>query len=209
MQYIYIDGVYKMFKNVIYTICCAVALLSKMLMIENVAGMKSTIQTDEIVRITERTQFLAMSLEQAVDIKSISFNGVEIDSDFTSHFSQVMNHHIDSLIFDSCRLAMSSNYSGLIDYDQPIVDLAIVDCNIVFEDLKEVLLRISPYTVRRINLSNNGFMHDAKAFEQLLEDRVFGTMALDTLELRENGFSSDFIERITTKYSSSVQHFIF
>lgn len=137
-------------------------------------------EIDEVMHILEKNDFLAISPEEAREIKSISFEGIEIDSAFVEEFYSKMYHHFDNLSFKNCTLTEGRSFSDLFDSEYPVVNFEIVNCGISIEDAGTVLSLINPYLVKRINLSGNGFEEQRSLFErEILKKRVNGIMCLD------------------------------
>lgn len=155
-------------------------------------------EIDEVMHILKKDDFLAISPEEANEIKSISFEGIEIDYDFSEHFRSIIENGLESIIFKGCRLASDCRYSDLFDYTMGVTNLEIVDCKIRLDDLNELLYRTNPHSVRTIRLSGNDLGKYGLSFEEILKKRVFGRMCLDKLDLIGEVLGSDFIQRTST-----------
>ncbi|MDR2723959.1 MAG: hypothetical protein LBB25_01990 [Holosporaceae bacterium] len=175
-------------------VCCAAVMVCG-----NVSGMMSdVVEIAGSILISDREQFCAITPEEARDIKSIKFDGIEINSSFVSSFYSAMYHCIDSLSFNNCTLIENCFFSDLFDSEYPVVDFAIVNCAISIKDASLVLSLINPHLVRIIDFSKNGFGGHEILFEnEILKKRIYGRMCLDAFILKESGFSSNFVDRIT------------
>jgi hypothetical protein len=164
-----------MMKCVSGACCAAVVMICA-------SGAWGMIMEKEAVHISEPQQFFQIDAEQAKSIKSVNFEGIEINSEFVSSFYSMMYHLIDNLCFRNCTLAKSCSFSDLFDSEYPVVSLEIINCGISIKDASAVLSLINPYLVKRIDFSGNNFENQRDLFErEILEKKISGVMCLDTL----------------------------
>ena len=145
------------------------------------------------VHITSKDGFLEKEALEA-RIKRITFEGFTLDQDFLSHYCKVMAREFYEIKFINCSTDEGLTFADILDSNS-VVDLGVISCSVSLEDLSEVLLRINPHAIKKIDISSNNF-GESELFKTTLIERIHGMMCLDSLNLAGNGFSSDFIENI-------------
>jgi hypothetical protein len=174
--------------------CCAAVM---MCMVGDVCGMEVVKNFSEVtVKITERSQFLDMTQERAKEVKSIGFEGVDIDQKIYEHWAMlfVFNNYFDVVSFYLCNfLDCSFNiFDGLA-----VSNLTIKNCELDSAKARDVLRKIDHFSIRDIDFSYNKIATNEAFFEEGLRNDVFGIMGINNFDLRGNEFSKDFIDRIS------------
>jgi hypothetical protein len=142
------------------------------------------------VHITSKDQFLQMGA-QVRGVNEIIFEGFTLDQDCFLHYCKVMTGEFNKIKFAGCSTSEGITFADILDSSN-VVDLSIVSCSVTPDDLSEVLLRINPHAIKRIDISGNNF-EESILFEQMLIERIRDIMSLDSLDLAGNRFSFEFI----------------
>lgn len=196
-----------MFRNIVYGVCCAMALLGGIAIVEDVKGMKEDVHSMESVCITDRKQFFAITPEQVRSIKEVSFENQDIDTDVMSYWSKLfVDYYPSKVSFDRCHfLGM-----GICIFNSFVVsELAVTNCALQASDLSSVLA-IDPYQqIKRLDLSHNSLGANKQTLIDILNDHVAGVFCIQTLDLRYNDLDSSFLEGIASSLSSSVGSLLF
>ena len=191
-----------MFRNIIYSACCVVALLGGTTVVEGVKGMKM-----EHVRITEPKQFFQITKEQAENIKSIDFDRIPIGMDFNVHFFRIMPSEIGRITFDGVHLISPSTLSNLLA-GYAVTSLVIKGTPLTLNDVRLILVRIDPHSIRNISLIDNGLSGNGSKLAMLIAEAVYGKMCLDELNIRGNGLSKTSLDCLSTSDTPSVHKII-
>jgi hypothetical protein len=178
-----------MFRNIVYSVCCAVVVaLGGVEMVEDVMGMETIVPVGETVHISDRAQFLAITPEQAKGIRDISFNGQNVDESFCEHWCTLFSGlSFNRLVFDECSFDKNSFFifEGVI-----VANLMATRCGIETSQVGEILRAIDPYSIRNVDFSFNTLNNDGGNLYSILCKYVGGgRMHLNTLDLRGNSLS--------------------
>jgi hypothetical protein len=193
----------KMFKGdvrSVFVVACCAAVMGAV----DVSGMEI-----DAVHISEREQLFALTSEQVKCIKSISFEKQDVDYAFCSHFCVLaIGHNFDNIDFSHS--TFTDEALNILNGSTSI-SLKLTNCSITASNADEILRYVCPYSIKSIDFSYNKLGEQEAVFEQVLRSRVFGAMRLNVLNLKENGFSADFISR-TLSYNKlyySIKDIIF
>jgi hypothetical protein len=162
-------------------VCCAAAV-----MCGDVSGMEI-----DTICISKREQFFQITEEEAKSVKSVYCENQDIDYDFFSRFHFFTEHTLDSISFDYCSLDINALcvWSGI-----SVSNLTITNCQLEARHAQQILSYINPYSIHSIDFSNNLLGNDEQLFDAILQRNVYGPMALSYFNLKNNGFTSDFIQ---------------
>jgi hypothetical protein len=185
--------------------CCAALLMCS---VGDLRGMEYVREREvKPVRISESASFLQIGKKQAKDIRSISFEGPDLDSKFLRHWDRLfIGRNFSDLIFDGCcfRGDALSILNGVT-----VVNFTAKNCGITADDSDEILRYVYPHSIRIIDLSNNKLGEQEDLFEAVLQRRIYNLMSLTLLNLKGNGFSGSFVDRIVTSLNPSIDRIVF
>ena len=150
----------------------------------------------ENVIITDRTQILSITPEQAKKIKSLRIENQEIDFEFDDFFYSKFNgRDLDSLYFINCEM----NYMFL--YDISSSKLGCINCALTSDHASSYLRIISRWDyIETLDLSQNKFGEDAETFYSWMWKSVFGCVSIKNLILSDNGFSEEWEKKIVSSF---------
>lgn len=168
-----------------------------------VSGMSEDVK--EVV-ITERQQFFQIDVEQAKNITSISFEGQQVDDDFASKWDELfLNACHKGVSFERCEFLGS----GIGIFNSLVVsELRVVDCALRVSDVGIVLFT-DTYMLNKLCLAHNNLADDEVLLARILNDRIIHVFGIDTMDLRYNGLSDSFLERLDSHFSDSVKRLLF
>ena len=156
----------------------------------------------ENVTITERSQLLSITPEQAKKIKSLRIENQVIDDEFEDFFFS-KRCVFDSLYFYRCDI----NCGALSTIDHSDV-LGCVDCDLTSGLARSIFGCISRWDyIRTLDFSQNKFGEDAEQLYSWMFDSIFGCVSVKRLILSDNGFSEEWKRKIVScfgKYTSLV-----
>lgn len=158
-------------------------------LLSGIEAMK--IETSKELKIEERTQFLHLRAEDIIGVRSIDLKDLNVDESFCLHWTKLFaNAQFDRVSFNNCDFAESVFYIflGLV-----VADLRITRCAITVYAAEEVLRGINPYNIKCIDFSNNRLGENEEMLGMILQEYVYGIMALSSLDLRHNGITESFI----------------
>jgi hypothetical protein len=175
-----------------------VVIFGEVAMFEEAEGMNEIVQTDAVVHITDRKQFFAITPEQGKRIKSISFDKINVDKRIAKHYFGVINFEILSCIgFFECKVSYSW-LREMLSLANRLTSLKMVKLNFTAANFEEVLVGCYPYLLKHIDISGNSIGVWEWGFEVVMQQRVYGILCLDKLNISGNGFSPDFVNRVRT-----------
>jgi hypothetical protein len=141
---------------------------------------------------------LAITPEEAKNIESIEFNGIDVDDEFGKHwlrifsgptFTRPCDPTFHRLSFDKCNFSDDGVY---IFHNVHVADIAIKNCGITVDQAEVILHGVDPYSVGSIDLSYNDFEKEQDRFYEVICRTIgCGGMGLNTLDLRGNKLSPD------------------
>ena len=187
------------FKNIL----CVTALLFAQ---SGTFGMEKTIdpahEIGESVTITERSQLLSITPEQAKKIKSLRIENQDIDDEFCNFFLSKCCV-FDSLYFYNCKI-----YGCALFWIDHADVLGCVNCNLTSDYASSVLRGISRWDyIETLDLSQNKLGEDAENFYSWMDHSIFGCISVERLILSDNGFSEEWKRKIVScfgKFTSLV-----
>ena len=181
----------RVFKNVL---CVATLLLAQ----SGAYGMEKTIdpahEIGENVTITDRSQLLSITPEQAKKIKSLRIENQDIDDEFRDFFTSL--NILDSLCFYRCDVGGS-----LYGVDIGCYMLKLTECSLTSKNASYVLspIRAWPY-LRILDLSVNNIGVEPEPFFEWIRTRFLGIASVDKLILSDNGFEASRIDSIMSDF---------
>ena len=154
------------------------------------------------VNISTLKQFFKLTPEQTTEIKSISFDGLEIsdsDLDFCNHWDKLFpNREFTDISFNNCIIV---GYSLFFLNGVDVTNLSIKNCNLTSDQATNVLHDINSYLIYNVDFSHNRLGDDEEVFKDNLAF-IFAATAIFSLNLECNGFSSSF-KGLVRKYNQS------
>ena len=139
----------------------------------------------ENVTITERSQLMSITPEQAKKIKSLRIENQVIDSDFCS-FLRSLNR-LDSLCFYKC-----DDLDYVLGYVEHSDVLQFLDCSLTSKDATWCLSSILNWGhVEILDLTHNDIGIEPELFFSWLKTHLFGGVNIDKIVLSDNKFTED------------------
>ena len=140
----------------------------------------------ENVTITERSQLLSITPEQAKKIKSLRIENQVIDSGIRAFLGSLGG--LDSLCFYRCEFhciyALNDVYGCSV--------LGLIDCSLTSDDATQLLSRISAWSLlKTLDLSHNMIGNDADIFFEWWKHEIWGVVLVEELILADNHFPKD------------------
>ncbi|OUM56566.1 hypothetical protein PIROE2DRAFT_18775 [Piromyces sp. E2] len=93
--------------------------------------------------IFDSKDFQKLTLDDAKKLKSVIFQGMEIDEEFVDKFWELFSDRVNDLSFKGCHTSKGYSFSDLFDS--------------LYHDAGRVLSLTSPYVIRTIDFSGNKF----------------------------------------------------
>ena len=151
--------------------------------------MKKTIdpahEIGENVTITERSQLMSITPEQAKKIKSLRIENQVIDSDFCSFLHSL--NRLDSLCFYKC-----DDLDYVLGYVEHSNVLRFLDCSLTSRDATWCLSSILNWGhVEILDLTHNDIGIEPELFFSWLKTHLFGGVNIDKIVLSDNKFTED------------------
>lgn len=154
--------------------------------LEYVKGLVEDIEKLSNISITSGDQFLEMNKENIETTTSLKFEGITLSEDFFEHFCEIVEGEFDRIEFSKCHLEGGVTFAEILDSCN-VTNLSIIDCSISDSDLAEVLIRINPYCIKNIDLSENilgSFMMN------VLEKELKTRLSLNSIKLEGTGLDA-------------------
>ena len=137
----------------------------------------------ENVTITEKSQLLSITPEQAKNIKSLRIENLNKDFDFADFFWTKCKV-FDSLYFYRCGIYGCELFD--IDHSD---NLGCVNCSLTSNLASSVLECISQWDfIKTLDLSQNKFGEDPEKFYSWMFNHIFGTITIENLILTDKVF---------------------
>ena len=147
----------------------------------------------ESLTITERSQLLSITPEQAKKIKSLRIENQDIDDEFCNFFLSKCCV-FDSLYFYNCKI-----YGCALFWIDHADVLGCVNCNLTSDYASSVLRGISRWDyIETLDLSRNKLGEDAENFYSWMDHSIFGCISVERLILSDNGFSEEWKRKIVS-----------
>ena len=152
-------------------------------------GMEKTVdpahEIGENVTITERSQLLSITPEQAKKIKSLRIENQILDGGI-SFYALFPDDNIEQIYFNNC------SFSGwdlwILSSFPSVSRIGFTRCGLRGASLKKLLNSSNPYeTMELLDLSGNNF-ETPLDFVDVFKSTVFGVRSIKTLVLSDNGF---------------------
>ena len=158
--------------------------------------MKKTIdpahEIGENLTITDRSQLLSITPEQAKKIKSLRIEDQVIDGYFISDFFQwsLFLKNIDSLYFFKC--SFDSSGTGILGGVDSVAKIGFVNCGLSAPDVRYIFPPMASwFPIKVIDLSGNRIGEDSGHFVTFLRHDIWETIHVDNLILSGNGISEE------------------
>lgn len=107
------------------------------------------------IKITSMEQFRKLTSTQAKELRSVTFNGVEISEEFVYKFWELFPRGIDKLVFDGCVTTEDWKFSSLMDGEYEVKKFSVVNSNITLEDVDSILCLVYIYAIESFDFSGN------------------------------------------------------
>ena len=139
----------------------------------------------ENVTITDRSQLLSITPEQAKKIKSLRIENQDIDDEFSGFLGSL--GALDSLYFYKCKVD-GRTLMNVCDCSA----LGVIDCALTYMGAVWLLPRIKDwFWLETLDLSHNMIGNDADMFFKWWRYEIFGRACVKELILADNHFPSD------------------
>ncbi len=154
--------------------------------LEYVKELIDSIEKLSNISITSGDQFLEMNKANIETTTSLKFEGITLNEDFFEHFCEIIEGEFDRIEFSKCRLEEGVTFAEILDSCN-VTNLSIIDCSINDSDLAEVLIRINPYCIKNIDLSENVF---GDFTMNVLEKELKTRLSLNSIKLEGTGLDA-------------------
>ena len=158
--------------------------------------MKKTIdpahEIGENLTITDRSQLLSITPEQAKKIKSLRIEDQVIDGYFISDFFQwsLFLKNINSLYFFKC--SFDRYGTGILGGVDSVANIGFVNCGLSAPDVRYIFPPMASwFPIKVIDLSGNRIGEDSGHFVTFLRHDIWETIHVDNLILSGNGISEE------------------
>ena len=139
----------------------------------------------ENVTITERSQLLSITPEQAKKIKSLRIENQDIDSDFHSFLHSL--NRLDSLCFYKCH-----NLDYVLGFVAHSDVVRLLDCSLTSSNVTWCLSSILCWGhVKILDLTSNDIGNEPEPFFRWLKENLWGGLCIDKIVLSDNKFTDD------------------
>ena len=148
----------------------------------------------ENVTITDRTQLLSMTPEQAIKIKSLRIENQVIDDEVSVH-AAIFDGKTEHVYFVDCSF-LDDGMRILREF--PLVSkVGFIRCNLSYDALEKLLSSNDPYNdIEILDLTGNELAKEPKRFVDILKHVVIPFKSIGELILMDNGFDSAMIPMI-------------
>ena len=141
----------------------------------------------ESLTITERSQLLSITPEQAKKIKSLRIENQDIDSDFYSFLHSL--NRLDSLCFYKCD---NDNIGFALKCVEHSGVLQLLDCSLTSKDAVWCLSSISCWGhVKVLDLTSNDIGNEPDPLFRWLDFHFGGLLSIGKIVLSDNHFTDD------------------
>ena len=161
-------------------------------------GMEKTVdpahQIGENITITDRSQLLSITPEQAKKIKSLRIENQVIDDEAGSAVTRFPADQ-KQVYFVNCSFLNTGEW---ILSDFPSVSkVGFIQCNLSYDALKELLTSNNPHNDIEVqDLTGNDLGKDPERFVDILKDSIFRVKKIEELILVDNGFDASVVPLI-------------
>lgn len=157
-----------------------------------VKKLASSIESISNMLITSEEQFLKINESDINVVANLRFEGFSLSENFFEHFSRIIKGEFYKIEFIRCSLEKDITFAEILDSCN-VINLSIIDCSISEEDLAELLMRINPYCLKNIDLSENSF---SDSMIEILKSKIRGRLSLNSINLEQSGLSAELISQI-------------
>ena len=152
----------------------------------------------ESITITERSQLLSITPEQARKIKSLRIENQVIDAeayfDFRDFFSLLKK--LDALYFVKCQFV--SFYSEILRLVDSVPIIGIVECNLSESYVEDIIWPIKDWLpLHTLDLSSNRIGEEPEKFLVFLKNEICGVVSVGSLILANNDISLNYQFKIS------------
>ena len=151
------------------------------------------LEIGESLTITDRSQLLSITSEQAKKIKSLRIENQTLDGSI-SLYALFPYDNIEQIYFDNCSFSGSDLW--ILSSFPSVSRIGFTRCGLRCASLEELLCSSNPYEeIEVLDLSGNDF-ENPTLFVDVLRKTVFGVRSIKTLIISDNGFTSMIIPLI-------------
>ena len=167
-------------------------------------------QEDEIgesITITNKTELMSITPEQAKKIKSVRIENQTFDDTSGITPGDVFSHNnIEQLFFDNCSFADSELWV-LSDF-YAAIRIGFIRCGLNCKDLVQLLTSSNPHQdIEVLDVSENNF-ENKFLFVDALKDSIFRVKRIKTLIISNNGFDQTIIPLLKDELLSFIGEII-
>jgi len=153
-------------------------------------------ENGEYVTITNKSQLLSITPEQAKKIKYLRIENMKIDFDFGDFFLEKCNE-FDSLYFYKCEFVSCALFN--VNYSDV---LGCVNCALTSDSAWSFIGCISQWDyIKTLDLSKNKFGEDPEKLYSWMFNSIFGVISIGNLILTDNGFSEEWKSKISSCFN--------
>ena len=148
----------------------------------------------ENVTITDRSQLLSITPEQAKKIKSLRIENQVID-DGVSISPKIFVGDPEQVYFVNCSFLEPGD--GILCNLPSVSKVGFIRCNLSFDILKRLLSSNNPHNdIEVLDLTGNDLGKDPERFVDILKSSVYRVKKIEELILVDNGFDAGVVSLI-------------
>ena len=158
-------------------------------------------EIEENVTISDQTQLLSITPEQANKIKSLRIENQVIDNHFFP-FEIIYDNDIEQIYFDNCSF-LESGLWILRDFPSA-TRIGFTRCGLYSVDLERLLSSSNPYQqIEVLDVSGNKF-GNPYLFVDALRKQIRGVKWIEKLIISDNGFDPSIVNLIKDSVGSYI-----
>lgn len=116
------------------------------------------------------------------------------------------NAELTQILISRCTFSSNENFSFLNGIS--IGNLSIVNCGLTDANLADVLRNLYPYTIRKLDFSNNKFGENGNLFLQTLADNFGLKFGVEELIISNNHFNTQITSHLETQKPQGIKKLI-
>jgi hypothetical protein len=157
----------------------------------------------ENVTITDRSQLLSITTEQAKKIKSLRIENQLIDDEISIR-PKIFAGNPGQVYFVNC--SFLGDGMGILRECPSVSKVGFIRCNLSYDILKRLLYSNDPYNeIGVLDLTGNNLAKDPKRFVDVLRSTIVPFKSIGELILVDNGFDSTIISMIKKVSGSKIE----
>ena len=156
--------------------------------------VESAHEIGESLTITDRSQLLSITQEQAKKIKSLRIENQVIDYEVIIS-SEIFAGDPEQVYFVNCSFLEPGD--GVLCELPSVSKVGFVRCNLSYDALEKLLHSNNPHNdIEVLDLTGNDLGKDPERFVKILKDTIFRVKKIEELILVDNGFDASVVSLI-------------